>query len=55
MNQVAGQLREKAFDSVADTEREVTRSRGLARFSQVVDYIFGLIYALLGKRFILLP
>ncbi len=53
MNQVAGQLREKAFDSVADTEREVTRSRGLARVSQVVDYIFCLIYALLGLRFLL--
>jgi hypothetical protein len=53
MNQVAGQLREKAFDSVAETEREVTRSRGLARFSQVVDYIFCLIYVLLGMRFLL--
>jgi hypothetical protein len=53
MDQVAGQLREKAFESVAETERDVTRSRGLARFSQVVDYIFCLIYALLGMRFIL--
>jgi uncharacterized membrane protein len=53
MNQVAGQMRERAVDSVTETEREVTRSRGLARVSQVVDYIFCLIYALLGMRFIL--
>lgn len=50
---VASQFRAKAIDEVLDTEREVTRSRGLARVSQVVDYIFFLIYALLGLRFLL--
>ena len=50
---VAGQFRERAVDEVVDTEREVQRSRGLARFSQVVDYIFYVIYALLGMRFLL--
>ncbi|MEP6921368.1 MAG: YggT family protein [bacterium] len=50
---VAGQFRAKAVDEVVDTEREVERSRGLARFSQIVDYIFFLIYALLGMRFLL--
>ena len=50
---VAGQFRAKAVDEVVDTEREVERSRGLARFSQIIDYIFFLIYALLGMRFLL--
>jgi uncharacterized protein YggT (Ycf19 family) len=50
---VAGQFRAKAVDEVVDTEREVERSRGLARISQIVDYIFFLIYALLGLRFLL--
>jgi len=53
IDQVAGDFREKAVDEVIDTEREVQRSRGLARISQIVDYIFCLIYALLGMRFLL--
>ena len=53
IDEVAGDFREKAVDEVIDTEREVQRSRGLARISQVVDYIFYLIYALLGMRFLL--
>ncbi|MCA1601036.1 MAG: YggT family protein, partial [Acidobacteria bacterium] len=51
--QVAGQFRAKAVDEVVHTEREVERSRGAARVSQVVDYIFYVIYALLGMRFLL--
>ena len=53
IDQVAGDFREKAVAEVIDTEHEVQRSRGLARISQVVDYIFYLIYALLGMRFLL--
>src|SRR3977135_3981757 len=53
IEEVAGQFRSKAVDEVIDTEREVQRSRGLARISQVVDYIFFVIYALLGLRFLL--
>jgi hypothetical protein len=53
IDQVAGEFRSKAVDEVIDTEREVERSRGLARVSQVVDYIFWVIYALLGMRFLL--
>jgi hypothetical protein len=53
LGQVAGDFRSKAVDEVVDTEREVQRSRGLARVSQIVDYIFYLIYALLGMRFLL--
>jgi hypothetical protein len=53
IDQVAGEFRSKAVNEVVDTEREVERSRGLARVSQVIDYIFYVIYALLGMRFLL--
>ena len=53
IDQVAGEFRSKAVNEVIETEREVQRSRGLARVSQVVDYIFYVIYALLGMRFLL--
>src|SRR5690349_24939994 len=53
IDDVAGEFRSKAVDEVVDTEREVQRSRVLARVSQVVDYIFYVIYALLGMRFLL--
>ena len=53
IEQVAGQFRSKAVDEVVDSEREVERGRGAARVSQVIDYIFYLIYALLGMRFLL--
>jgi uncharacterized membrane protein len=53
IQQVAGDFRSKAVDEVIDTEREVERGRGAARVSQIVDYIFYVIYALLGMRFLL--
>jgi hypothetical protein len=53
INEVAGDFRSRAVDEVVDTEREVQRSRGLARVSQIVDYIFYVIYALLVMRFLL--
>jgi len=53
MEQVAGEFRGKAIDDVVETEREVERARGMARVSQVVDYIFYVIYALLAIRFLL--
>ena len=53
LDHVAGEFRSKAVNEVIDTEREVERSRGLARISQIVDYIFWVIYALLGMRFLL--
>jgi hypothetical protein len=53
VEEVAGQFRAKAVDEVVETEHEVERSRGLARISQVVDYVFYVIYALLGMRFLL--
>src|SRR4029453_14225468 len=53
LDRVAGEFRSRAVDEVVDTEQEVQRARGLARISQVVDYIFYVIYALLGMRFLL--
>ena len=53
MDQVAGEFRGKAINEVVETEREVDRARGMARVSQVVDYIFYLIYGLLAVRLLL--
>ena len=53
MDEVAGEFRAKAVDEVVETEREVERSRTVARISQVIDYIFYIIYALLAIRLIL--
>src|SRR5436309_4964574 len=53
IDQVAGEFRAKAVKEVVQTEREVGRARGVARISQVVDYIFFVLYALLGMRFLL--
>jgi hypothetical protein len=53
IDQVAGEFRAKAVNEVVQTEREVGRARGVARISQVFDYIFFVLYALLGMRFLL--
>src|ERR1700740_1828408 len=53
IEQVATDFRSKAVDEVVDTARKLQSSRGLARFSQIIDYIFYVIYALLGMRFLL--
>ncbi|HSP62710.1 MAG TPA: YggT family protein [Pyrinomonadaceae bacterium] len=53
IDQVAGEFRAKAVNEVVQSEREVGRARGVARVSQVIDYIFFVLYALLGLRFLL--
>ncbi len=53
LEQAAGTFRRHAVDEVVDSERSVRRSRGVARLSQVIDYVFFLIYALLAVRFVL--
>jgi uncharacterized protein YggT (Ycf19 family) len=50
---VADGMRATAVDEVVETEREVGRARVVARISQVVDYIFFLIYGLLTIRLLL--
>jgi len=53
MERVAGGMREKAVDEVVQTEREIERGRVMARVSQVVDYLFFIVYGLLTLRFLL--
>jgi YggT family protein len=53
IERVAGTLRKNAVDEIADEERTIRRSRGVARVSQILDYGFFLIYALLAIRFLL--
>lgn len=50
---VADDMRHKAVNEVVETEREVERGRFAARVSQVVDYIFFIIYGLLAIRLLL--
>ena len=50
---IAGNMRQKAVNEVADTENEVERGRFFARVSQIVDYVFFLIYGLLAIRLML--
>src|SRR6185369_16415233 len=49
----AQHMRRTAVDEVVETHREVERGRFAARISQVVDYIFFLIYGLLAIRLLL--
>lgn len=53
IDNLAGHMRAKAVDEVITEEQEIERSRMLARVSQVVDYIFFVIYALLVVRLLL--
>jgi uncharacterized protein YggT (Ycf19 family) len=47
---VGDQLKRKALKEVIDTEVDVERARGIARLSQVVDYLFCLIYGLISLQ-----
>jgi uncharacterized protein YggT (Ycf19 family) len=53
VEETADRMRRRAVDEIVDTEREVGRARGAARISQIVDYIFFLIYGLLAIRLLL--
>ncbi len=53
IDDIAGNMRRKAVDEVVETDREVERSRTLARVSQIVDYVFFVIYGLLAIRLLL--
>lgn len=50
---VGQQLREKTFDEVSNTEAEVGRARTAARISQIIDFIFYIIYSLIGLQILL--
>lgn len=53
VDDLADHMRHKAVDEVITTEREVERGRVIARVSQVIDYIFFIIYGLLVIRLLL--
>jgi uncharacterized protein YggT (Ycf19 family) len=53
LNAVADRMHSRAVNEVVDTERDLDRARGAARGSQVVDYLFWVIYAFLGLRALL--
>jgi len=50
---VAQELKQKSVHEAVETERELGRGRTAARVSQVVDYIFYLIYGLIALEFLL--
>ena len=50
---LADGMRRQAVDEVVETDREVRRARSIARVSQIVDYLFFLIYGLLTIRLLL--
>lgn len=50
---IADGMRRTAVDEVVQTEREVKRARGVARVSQIVDYLFFIVYGLLTIRLLL--
>lgn len=53
IDNIAENMRQKAVDEVVETEREVERGRVVARISQVIDYLFFIVYGLLVIRLLL--
>lgn len=53
LSKVADDFRGNAISEVTRKDREVSVARGLARGSGVLDYVFALIYGLLGIRLVL--
>lgn len=53
VNEVATEMRGRAIRERVDTERQIDTARGAARASQVVDYLFYVIYTVLVARFVL--
>lgn len=50
---VAQDLKQKSVHEAVSTDRELERGRTAARVSQVVDYVFYLIYGLIALEFLL--
>jgi uncharacterized protein YggT (Ycf19 family) len=53
IDDIAAGMRQKAVNEVIETDRDVELGRVVARISQVIDYIFFLIYGLLIIRLML--
>ena len=50
---IGDHLKDKAVTELVDTETEIERGRVAARVSQVVDYVFYLVYSLIGLEILL--
>lgn len=50
---VAHELKQKSVHEAVATERELGRGRTAARMSQIVDYVFYLIYGVIALQFLL--
>ena len=48
LTELGEQMKRQAVSEVTETETEVQRARVLARISQVMDYVFYLIYGIIG-------
>jgi hypothetical protein len=53
LENAADHIRERAVGDVIESQNDVERGRVVARISQIVDYIFLLIYSLLAIRLLL--
>lgn len=53
IDNIAGEMRHKAVREVAQTEHEIERGRLIARVSQIIDYVFFVVYGLLTIRLLL--
>lgn len=53
IERVAADLRGSAISDVVRSERDASTARRAGRVSQVVDYLFFVVYGLLGLRFVL--
>lgn len=53
LSRVGEDLKSKAIEEVRSTETEIERARGVARVSQFLDYIFYIIYGLIGLEILL--
>jgi uncharacterized protein YggT (Ycf19 family) len=53
VDHLAGNMKDRALNEVVETEAEIDRARTIARTSQVIDYIFGLVYGIIGLEIVL--
>jgi uncharacterized protein YggT (Ycf19 family) len=51
--EVGGELKRKALTEVISAETELKRSKAVARFSQIIDYLFYLVYGLISLQILL--
>jgi uncharacterized protein YggT (Ycf19 family) len=52
LGELGAQMKRQAVSEVAETSTEVQRARVLARISQVIDYLFYLVYGIIGLEIV---